>query len=147
MRALGKVFVAVLLTLAFAYVLGVIVQAVVTAEILEAFAAAGLLLFEGGIVSIGLMLLFLLVTDIAGRRRGSGSLFWINVGALVIAVLIGTFAVAAVGLFVGALSVGAAGPSALGSLVVGVEIFVGGVIALALTHFAIFKPRATEFEP
>jgi hypothetical protein len=35
----------------------------------------------------------------------------------------------------------------LGAFLATGELFIGGVVALALTHFAIFKPRATEFEP
>ena len=45
------------------------------------------------------------------------------------------------------LSVGLAGVSVLGAFLASGELFIGGVIALALTHFAIFTPRATEFEP
>jgi hypothetical protein len=105
------------------------------------------MLVLGGTVSLGLFLLFLLFANIAGRRRGSGSQFWINVGALVIALVIGTLTTLAAGVFVGALSAGVEWLSALTSLLSAGAIFPAGVIALALTHFAIYRPRATEFEP
>lgn len=104
-------------------------------------------LFTGGAVSIGLFVLFLLFANVAGRRRGSGSQFWINVGALVIALVIGTLTTLAAGVFVGALSAGFAWLPALGALLAAGALLVAGVIALTLTHFAIFPPRATEFEP
>jgi hypothetical protein len=149
MRPLAKTLVTILLTLAIAYLLATVVLAILngTDLISTAIQDAWLALFTGGAVTIGLFLLFLLFANIAGRRRGSGSQFWINVGALVIAIVIGTLVTLAAGVLVGALSVGLAWFSTLGSLLAAGELFVGGVIALALTHFAIFTPRATEFEP
>lgn len=149
MRPLAKTGVALLLTLAFAYVLGAIALALVLGKnvIAVAIEDAWLALFSGGAVSIGLFLLFLLIANVAGRRRGSGSQFWINVGALVIALVIGTLVTLAAGVFVGALSAGFAWLSVLGAVLAAGELFIGGIVALALTHFVIFKPRATEFEP
>lgn len=149
MRPLAKTLVTILLTLAIAYLLATVVLAILngTDLISTAIQDAWLALFTGGAVTIGLFLLFLLFSNIAGRRRGSGSQFWINVGALVIALVIGTLVTLAAGVFVGALSVGLAGFSVLGAVLAAGELFIGGVIALALTHFAIFTPRATEFEP
>jgi hypothetical protein len=149
MRPLGKTLVAFGLTLAIAYLLATAVLAVLNGgDILTAFVAeAWRMLFLGGTVSLGLFLLFLLFANIAGRRRGSGSQFWINVGALVIALVIGTLTTLAAGVFVGALSAGVEWLSALTSLLSAGAIFPAGVIALALTHFAIYRPRATEFEP
>lgn len=149
MRPLAKTLVAILLTLVIAYLLATVVLAILNGRNLIATAVedSWLALFSGGAVSIGLFLLFLLFANFAGRRRGSGSQFWINVGVLVVALVIGTLTTLAAGVFVGALSVGLAGISVLSALLATGELFVGGVIALALTHFAIFKPRATEFEP
>lgn len=149
MRVLAKTFVAVLLTVAFAYVFATIVQAILNGgDVIGALVEeAWRVLFTGGAVSLGLFVLFLLLANIAGRRRGSGSMFWINLGALVVALVIGTLTTLAAGVFVGALSAGFAWLSALGALLAAGEIFIGGTVALALTHFAIFKPRATEFEP
>lgn len=149
MRPLAKTLVTILLTLAIAYLLATVVLAILTGHdiLTSATQDAWLALFSGGAVSIGLFLLFLLFANVIGRRRGSGSQFWINVGALIVALLIGTLTTLAASVFVGALSVGLAGMSVLGALLATGELFVGGVIALALTHFAIFKPRATEFEP
>lgn len=149
MRPLAKTLVTILLTLAIAYVLATVILAILNGRnlISTAIEDAWLALFTGGAVSIGLFLLFLLFANIAGRRRGSGSQFWINVGALIVAIVIGTLTTLAAGVLVGALTVGLAWLSTLGSLLAAGELFVGGVIALALTHFAIFKPRATEFEP
>lgn len=149
MRPLAKTGIAILLALAIAYLLATVVLAILNGRnpIATAIEDSWPALFAGGAVSIGLFLLFLLFANVAGRRRGSGSQFWINVGALIIALVIGTLVTLAAGVFVGALSVGLAGVSTLGALLAAGELFVGGVIALALTHFAIFKPRATEFEP
>jgi hypothetical protein len=149
MRPLAKTGVAILLTLAIAYVLGTIALALVLGKNVIAVAVedAWLALFTGGAVSIGLFVLFLLIANIAGRRRGSGSQFWINVGALIVAILIGTLVTLAAGVFVGALSAGFAWLSLLGAILAAGELFIGGILALALTHFLIFKPRATEFEP
>ncbi|GHF20845.1 hypothetical protein [Pseudolysinimonas yzui] len=149
MRPLAKTLVTILLTLAIAYVLATVILAILNGRnlISTAIEDAWLALFTGGAVSIGLFLLFLLFANVAGRRRGSGSQFWINVGALIVAIVIGTLTTLAAGVLVGALTVGLAWLSGLGSLLAAGELFVGGVIALALTHFAIFKPRATEFEP
>jgi hypothetical protein len=149
MRPLAKTLVTILLTLAIAYVLATIVLMLLNGSDLFSTLVedAWLALFSGGAVSIGLFLLFLLFANVAGRRRGSGSQFWINVGALIVALVIGTLTTLAAGVFVGALSVGLAGVSVLGAFLAAGELFIGGVIALALTHFTIFKPRATEFEP
>ena len=149
MRPLAKTLVAFLLTLAIAYVLATIVLMILNGSDLFSTVVedSWLALFSGGAVSMGLFLLFLLFANVAGRRRGSGSQFWINVGALIVALVIGTLTTLAAGVFVGALTVGQAGVSVLGAFLAAGELFIGGVIALALTHFAIFKPRATEFEP
>ena len=149
MRPLAKTLVTILLTLAIGFVLSTVVLMILNGRdlISTVIEDSWLALFSGGAVSIGLFLLFLLFANIAGRRRGSGSQFWINVGALVVALVIGTLTTLAAGAFVGALSVGLAGIPVLVALLAAGELFVGGVIALALTHFAIFKPRATEFEP
>jgi len=149
MRPLAKTFVAILLTVVIAYVLATIVQAILNGgDVIRALVdEAWRILFTGGAVSIGLFLLFMLFANIAGRRRGSGSIFWINLGALVVALVIGTLTTLAAGVFVGALSAGFAWLSALGAILAAGELFIGGVVALALTHFSIFKPRATEFEP
>jgi len=149
MRPLAKTLVTILLTLAIAYVLATIVLMLLNGSDLISTVTedAWLALFSGGAVSIGLFVLFLLFANVAGRRRGSGSQFWINVGALIVALVIGTLTTLAAGVFVGALSVGLAGVSVLGAFLAAGELFIGGVIALALTHFMIFKPRATEFEP
>jgi hypothetical protein len=149
MRPLAKTLVTFLLTLAIAYVLATIVLMILNGSDLISTIVedSWLALFSGGAVSMGLFLLFLLFANVAGRRRGSGSQFWINVGALVVALVIGTLTTLAAGVFVGALTVGQAGVSILGAFLAAGELFIGGVIALALTHFAIFKPRATEFEP
>ncbi|WP_309710639.1 hypothetical protein [Pseudolysinimonas sp.] len=149
MRPLAKTLVTILLTLAIAYVLATVVLAILNGRdlISTAIQDAWLALFTGGAVTIGLFLLFLLFANVAGRRRGSGSQFWINVGVLVVAIVIGTLTTLAAGVLVGALSAGFAWLSVLGSILAAGELFVGGVIALALTHFAIFTPRATEFEP
>ena len=149
MRPLGKTLIAILLTLAIAYLLATVALAVLNGGDLVAAAIndAWLALFTGGAVAIGLFALLLLLANVAGRRRGSGSIFWINVGMLVLAILIGTFTTLAAGVFVGALTAGLAWLSPLGAILAAGELFIGGVIALALTHFVIFKPRATEFEP
>lgn len=149
MRALGKVLSAFLLTLAIAYLLSVVVQTILNGgDILgAALGDAWKVLFQGGAVAVGLFLLFLLFINVAGRRRGAGSLFWINTGGLVVAILIGTLATLAVGAFFGAVFGGFTGLPVLGTILAAGELFIGGVVALALTHFAIFKPRATEFEP
>jgi hypothetical protein len=149
MRPLAKTLVTILLTLAIAYVLATIILMILNGSDLVSTVVedSWLALFTGGAVSIGLFLLFLLFANVAGRRRGSGSVFWINVGALIVALVIGTLVTLAAGVFVGALSVGLAGVSVLGAFLATGGLFIGGVVALALTHFAIFKPRATEFEP
>lgn len=149
MRALGKALTALVLTLAIAYVLAVVVQTILNGgDILRSIVdEAWRVLFAGGAVAIGLYLLFLLVINVIGRRRGSGSLFWINAGGLVVAILIGTVTTLAVGAFFGAILAGFTGLPVLGTILAAGELFIGGVIALALTHFVIFRPRATEFEP
>lgn len=149
MRPLAKTLVTILLTLAVAYLLAVVVLSLLngTNPIATAIEDAWLALFTGGAVSLGLFLLFLLFTNGVGRRRGSGSLFWINVGVLVVSLVIGTLVTLFAGVLVGALSVGLEWLSPLGALLAAGELFIGGVVALALTHFVIFKPRATEFEP
>ncbi|WP_395640729.1 hypothetical protein [Pseudolysinimonas sp.] len=148
MRPLGKTGVALLLTLAIAYVIATIVIGVLTGDLVAAaIEDAWLALFTGGGVSIGLFALFLLVTNVAGRRRGSGSQFWINVGALVIAIVVGTLVTLFAGVLAGALLAGFEWLSVIGALLAAGELFIGGTLALALTHFVIFKPRATEFEP
>lgn len=149
MRPLAKTMVTVLLTLAIAYLLATVVLMILNGSdlISTVIQDSWLALFTGGAVSIGLFLLFLLFTNFAGRRRGGGSQFWVNVGALIVAILIGTLTTLAAGVFVGALSAGFAWLSTLGAILAAGELFIGGIVALALTHFAIFKPRATEFEP
>ncbi len=149
MRALGKALSAFLLTLAIAYLLSVVVQSILNGgDILGAASGdAWRSLFQGGAVALGLFLLFLLFVNVAGRRRGSGSLFWINTGALVVAILLGTIATLAVGAFFGAVFGGYTGLPVLGTILAAGELFIAGIVALALTHFVIFKPRATEFEP
>jgi hypothetical protein len=149
MRPLAKTGVAILLTLAIAYVLATIALSLVTGVdvITVAIRDAWLALFTGGAVAIGLFVLFLLIANVAGRRRGSGSQFWINVGALIVAILIGTLVTLFAGILAGALLAGFAWLSVLGALLAAGELFIGGVVALALTHFVIFTPRATEFEP
>lgn len=148
MRALGKALTAFLLTLAIAYVLAAVVQSILTGDVWRAITSdAWRVLWAGGAVAIGLLLLFLLFINIVGRRRGAGSLFWINTGALVVALVIGTLTTLAVGAFVGTVFLGYTGLPVLGTLLAAGELFIAGMIALALTHFAIFKPRATEFEP
>jgi len=149
MRPLAKTGMAILLTLAIAYVLATITLSLVTGVdvVTVAIRDAWLALFTGGAVSIGLFLLFLLIANVAGRRRGSGSQFWINLGALVIAILIGTLVTLFAGILAGALLAGFEWLSVLGAILAAGELFIGGILALALTHFVIFKPRATEFEP
>lgn len=149
MRPLAKTLVTILLTLAIAYLLATVVLAILNGGdvISAAIEDAWPTLFTGGAVSIGLFLLFLLFANAVGRRRGSGSQFWINVGALVVAIVIGTLTTLAAGVFVGALSAGFAWLPALGALLAAGTLFVGGILALAITHFAIFTPRPTEFEP
>jgi hypothetical protein len=149
MRALGKTLTAFLLTLAIAYVLAVVVQTILNGGdvLLSIVDEAWRVLFAGGAVAIGLYLLFLLFINVVGRRRGAGSLYWINVGGLVVAILIGTLVTLAVGAFFGAFLIGFTGLPVLGTILAAGELFIGGVVALALTHFAIFRPRATEFEP
>lgn len=149
MRALGKALSAFLLTLAIAYVLSVVVQSILNGgDVLGAAVGdAWRSLFQGGAVAMGLFLLFLLFINIAGRRRGSGSLFWINAGALVIAILLGSITTLSVGAFFGAVFGGYTGLPVLGTILAAGELFIGGLIALGLTHFAVFKPRPTEFEP
>jgi hypothetical protein len=149
MRPLAKTLVTILLTLAIAYLLATVVLMILNGSdlISTVIQDSWLALFTGGAVSLGLFVLFLLFANVSGRRRGSGSQFWINVGALIVALVIGTLVTLVAGVFVGALSVGLAGISALEALLAAGELFIGGVIALALTHFAIFTPRATEFEP
>lgn len=149
MRPLAKTGVAILLTLAIAYVLATIVISILNGgDVIRAVVGdAWRGLFAGGAVAFGLFVLFLLIANVAGRRRGSGSQFWINVGSLIVALVIGTALTSAVGALVGFVSVGSSDVSVLGALVTAGELFVAGILALALTHFAIFKPRATEFEP
>lgn len=149
MRPLGKTGVALLLTLAFAYVLSTVVIAVLVGKnvITVAIEDAWFALFSGGAVAFGLFALFLLIANVAGRRRGSGSQFWVNLGSLIVALLIGTLVTVFAGVLVSTLSAGFAGISTLDALLVAAELFVAGILALALTHFVIFKPRATEFEP
>ena len=141
MRPLGRTLVAFLLTLVFAYILGVIVQTILNGGdiVLAIVNDAWKVLFTGGFVAIGLFLLFLLLANIAGRKRGSGSLFWINSGALIIAIVLGTLVTLADGVFVGALSAGFAWLSTLGAFLAAGELFAGGLIALAITHFAVFR--------
>lgn len=141
MRPLGRTLVAFLLTLVFAYILSVIVQTILNGGdiVLAIVNDSWKVLFTGGFVSIGLFFLFLLLANIAGRKRGSGSLFWINSGALIIAIVLGTATTLAAGVFVGALSAGFAWLSTLGALLAAGELFAGGLIALAITHFAVFR--------
>ena len=141
MRPLGRTFVAFLLTLVFAYILGVIVQTILNGGdiVLAIVNDSWKVLFSGGFVAMGLFFLFLLLANIAGRKRGSGSLFWINAGALIIAIVLGTATTLAAGVFVGALSAGFAWLSTLGALLAAGELFAGGLIALAITHFAVFR--------
>ena len=149
MRALGKALTAFALTVLIAYLLSVVVQTILNGgDAVRAITdEAWRVLFAGGAVATGLFLLFLLVVNVAGRRRGSGSLFWINTGGLVLAILLGSLATLAVGAFFGAVFGGFTALPILGTVLAAGELFIGGVVALALTHFAIFKPRATEFEP
>ena len=149
MRPLAKTGVAILLTLAIAYVLATITLVLVTGVdvVTVAIRDAWLALFTGGAVSLGLFLLFLLIANVAGRRRGSGSQFWINLGALIVALVIGTVVTLFAGILAGALLAGFEWLTVLGAVLAAGEVFIGGVLALALTHFVIFKPRATEFEP
>lgn len=147
MRALGKALVAFALTLVVAYVLSVVAQSIATGDVAGSLGGGWRALFQGGTVAAGLFLLFLLVVNLVGRRRGSGSLFWINVGGLVVAIVIGLVVTLAVGGLVGALTIGYAGVPLLSAALAAGELFIGGVVALALTHFVIFRPRATEFEP
>ncbi|MEO5533508.1 MAG: hypothetical protein ABIR17_00050 [Pseudolysinimonas sp.] len=141
MRPLGRTLVAFLLTLTFAYILGVIVQTILNGgDVVQAIVNdAWRVLFTGGFVAGGLFLLFLLLVNIAGRKRGSGSLFWINSGMLIIAIVLGTAITVAAGVFVGALAAGFGWLSTLGAFLAAGELFVGGVIALAITHFAVFR--------
>ena len=69
------------------YILGIVVQTILNGgDIIQAVVTdTWRVLFSGGFVAIGLFLLFLLMANIAGRKRGCGSLFWINSGALIIA--------------------------------------------------------------
>lgn len=149
MRPLAKTGVALLLTLAFAYVFATVVISilnggdVIRALVVDAWRG----LFTGGAVAFGLFVLFLLIANVAGRRRGSGSQFWINAGSLIVALVIGTALTSAVGALLGFFSVGSSDVSVLGTLVTAGELFFAGILALALTHFVVFRPRATEFEP
>lgn len=147
MRPLARTLIAVLLTLVFAYILGVIVQTILNGgDVVGAIVnEAWLVLFSGGFVSIGLFVIFLLVANIVGRKRGSGSLFWINAGSLIIAIVLGTATTLAAGVLVGALSAGFAWLSTLGALLAAGELFAGGLIALAITHFAILRREQAPF--
>jgi hypothetical protein len=148
MRALGKALVAFLLTVVIAYVLSVIVQIIlVGGDLVRAVQDAWHVLVAGGTVTLGLFLLFLLVINGVGRRRGAGSLFWIAAGALIVALLIGSLVTLAVGAFLAAVFLGYTGVPPFGTVLAAGQIFIAGILALALTHFAIFRPRATEFEP
>jgi len=149
MRPLAKTGVALLLTLALAYLFATVVISILNGgDVFRAVVQdAWLGLFTGGAVAVGLFALFLLIANVAGRRRGSGSQFWINVGSLIVALVIGTALTSAVAAILGVVSVGSSDVSVLGALVTAAELFIAGVLALALTHFVIFRPRATEFEP
>jgi len=148
MKPLARTLVAFLLTLVVAYVLGSIVQTILNGG--DVFSAvvdeAWRVLFTGGLVSIGLILVFWLIVNIASRRRGSGVLFWVNAGALVIAIVLGTLVTLAAGVMVGALSAGFAWLSLLGTVLAAGELFAGGLVALSIVHFAILKsdPSAVD---
>ena len=64
-----------------------------------------------------------------------------------VAIVIGTLVTLFAGILAGALLAGFEWLSVLGAILAAGELFIGGILGLALTHFAIFKPRATEFEP
>lgn len=148
MKPIARTLVAFLLTLVVAYVLGSIVQTilnggdVVSAVVEETWRV----LFTGGFVAIGLILLFWLVVNVAARRRGSGVLFWVNAGALILAILLGTGVTMAAGVLVGALSAGLQWLSLLGTVLAAGELFAGGLIALAIVHFALLKSDPTAVD-
>lgn len=148
MRPLARTLVAFLLTLLFAYVLGAIVQTILnggdvgSAIVNEAWRV----LFTGGLVSIGLFLIFSLIVNVASRRRGNGVLFWVNAGALLIAILIGTLVTLFAGVLVGAVASGFAWLSLLSTVLAAGELFAGGLLALALVHFALLKSERTAVD-
>ena len=148
MKPLARTLVAFLLTLVVAYLLGSIVQTILNGgDVISAVAnEAWRVLFTGGFVSIGLILLFWLVANIAARRRGNGVLFWVNAGALVIAIVLGTLVTFAAGVVVGALSTGLQWLSLLAAVLAAGELFAGGLIALAVVHFALLKSEPTAVD-
>lgn len=141
MRPLARTLAAFLLTLVVAYLLGSIVQTILNGgDIVSAVLdETWRVVFTGGLVSIGLILLFWLVVNVAARRRGSGVLFWVNAGALIVAIVIGALVTLATGVFVAALSLGLEALSPLGTVLAAGELFAGGLIALAIVHFALLK--------
>jgi len=141
MKPLARTLAGFALTIVFAYVLGSVVQTilnggdVISAVVQETWRV----LFTGGLVALGLFLLFSLVVNYAARARGNGVLFWVNAGALVAAIVLGVLMSFAAGILVGALTGGLAWMSAFTSVLAAGEIFAGGLIALAVVHFGVMK--------
>lgn len=143
-RALATTFVALGITVLLALVLGGLWQTFVNGgDPVSAFLVeAPRVLLTGGAVSLILLLVGLFLFNLAARRSSNGASFWVNVAVLVLATLIGSAGGFLVGLMVGAAASAFAWSVAFFAILAGVWIFFGGLIALVITHFAIFRTPA-----
>lgn len=143
-RAFAATFVALGITVVLALVLGGLWQTFVNGgDALSAFVVeAPRVLVTGGTVSLVLLLIGLFLFNLAARRSSNGASFWVNVAVLVLSVLIGSAGGFLVGLLIGAAASAFAWSVAFFAILAGVWIFFAGLIALAITHFAIFRTPA-----
>lgn len=147
-RGLGMTGLAVLLTIPLSYLAAFGATSVLNGGDLgsAAFGEGPYVLAVGASAGFALFALLLLVSNLARPWRSNGASFWINVAVLVIAVVIGGIGSAVVLLIVSTLGSAAALFGVVTAALGGVCLFVAGVLALLITHFAVFRRRPPIIE-
>lgn len=142
-RGLAMTAVGALLTAIAAYLAAALGQFLLNGGDLVAalLREAPYVLFAGGAVTFALFVLLLLVSNLARPQRSHGASFWINVGLLVVAAVVGSIAGAVVVIASSAAASGLAFFGFFTAALAGLYLFFGGVAGLAITHFALFQSR------
>ncbi len=147
-RGLGTTGLALLLTVPLGYLTAVALTLFLNGgDFWSAALSEGpYVLAVGASAGFALFAVFLLVSNLARPWRSNGASFWINVAVLIIAILVGGIGSAAVLLIVATTGSAAAFFGVFTAVLGGACLFVGGVLALVVTHFAVFRRRPPIIE-
>lgn len=140
-RPLVQTLLTVAITMLLAIIVGGIVQTFLNGgDVVAAFLTeAPTVLINGGSVALLLILVFLLVANYVGRRGSNGAKFWVQVALVVLADAAGTVAMFMMGLLLGATGGAFAWFVALAGVSAGIWILIGGILALVIVHFAVYR--------